>query len=114
MLAIAGQPTATAPGRPKPGRRFGWGRAKRLPYHRQPMALPRLAPRTFQRLTLVAVVAVAFIIVTGGAVRLTGSGLGCPNWPTCTGHQVVAPVSYHPLVEFVNRVVTGLVSVMVI
>jgi len=73
----------------------------------------RLTPRAYQRVTLAALVALGFIIVSGGAVRLTGSGLGCPNWPTCTDH-VVAPVSYHPMVEFVNRTVTGLVSAAVI
>ncbi len=78
------------------------------------MTVPRLAPRTYQRLTLVAAVAVGFIIVTGGAVRLTGSGLGCPDWPTCARGHVVAPLAYHALVEFVNRVVTAAVSVAVI
>ena len=47
--------------------------------------------------------ALGFIIVTGGAVRLTGSGLGCPDWPTCADHQVVAPWQYHAVVEFGNR-----------
>jgi cytochrome c oxidase assembly protein subunit 15 len=74
----------------------------------------QLSPRAYERLALVAAVAVAFIIVTGGAVRLTGSGLGCPDWPTCARGHVVAALSYHQLVEFVNRVVTGLVSVAVI
>jgi cytochrome c oxidase assembly protein subunit 15 len=54
--------------------------------------------------------AVAVIIVTGGAVRLTGSGLGCPDWPTCTKDRLVAELDYHQMIEFVNRVVTGLVS----
>jgi cytochrome c oxidase assembly protein subunit 15 len=58
--------------------------------------------------------AVGFIIVTGGAVRLTGSGLGCPDWPTCESNRVVAPLEYHAMVEFVNRTITGLVSVAVI
>jgi heme a synthase len=47
-------------------------------------------------------------------VRLTGSGLGCPDWPTCTAHNVVAPWQYHEMVEFGNRVVTAAVSVAVI
>ena len=58
--------------------------------------------------------ALAFIIVSGAAVRLTGSGLGCPDWPTCADNRVVAPLEYHAMVEFVNRTVTGLVSVAVI
>ncbi|MGH9226354.1 MAG: COX15/CtaA family protein [Acidimicrobiales bacterium] len=78
------------------------------------MQPPRLSPRAFRRLTLLAALAVAFIIVTGGAVRLTGSGLGCPDWPTCDNERIVAPIEYHAMVEFVNRTITGLVSVAVI
>lgn len=73
----------------------------------------RLSPRAYQRITLVALVALAFIVVTGAGVRLTGSGLGCPNWPTCDDGRIVAPLEYHAMVEFVNRTVTGLVSVAV-
>lgn len=73
----------------------------------------RLSPRAYQRVTLVALVALAFIVVTGAGVRLTGSGLGCPDWPTCDEGRIVAPLEYHALVEFVNRTVTGLVSVAV-
>jgi heme a synthase len=78
------------------------------------MRLPRLSPAAYRRITLVAALALAFIIVTGGAVRLTGSGLGCPDWPTCARDRVVAPWEYHAMVEFVNRTITGLVSVAVI
>jgi cytochrome c oxidase assembly protein subunit 15 len=77
------------------------------------MRLPRLSPTAYRRITFVAVLALAFIIVTGGAVRLTGSGLGCPDWPTCAEDRVVAPWEYHAMVEFVNRTITGLVSVAV-
>jgi cytochrome c oxidase assembly protein subunit 15 len=78
------------------------------------MQAPRLTPRTYRRITAVATVAVAFIIVTGGAVRLTGSGLGCPDWPTCAEDRLVAPWEYHAMVEFVNRTITGVVSIAVI
>jgi cytochrome c oxidase assembly protein subunit 15 len=74
----------------------------------------RLSPRTYRKITGASVLALSFIIVTGAAVRLTGSGLGCPDWPTCAGRRVVAPWQYHAMVEFTNRSVTGLVSVMVI
>src|SRR5579875_3646473 len=77
------------------------------------MALPRVSPPTFRRLTVAAAALLAAIVVTGGAVRLTGSGLGCPDWPRCTATSVVAPANYHALVEFVNRVVTSLVGVFV-
>ena len=76
--------------------------------------LPRLSPRAYQRITLLALIALAFIIVTGAAVRLTGSGLGCSDWPTCEQNQLVAPLEYHAMVEFVNRTITGLVSLAVI
>jgi len=74
----------------------------------------RLSPRTYRKVTGASVLALGFIIVTGAAVRLTGSGLGCPDWPTCAGRSVVAPWQYHAMVEFTNRSVTGLVSVLVI
>jgi cytochrome c oxidase assembly protein subunit 15 len=75
---------------------------------------PSLTPHAYARTTGLALAALAVIVVTGGAVRVTGSGLGCPDWPTCAAGHVVAPLSYHPMVEFLNRVVTGLVSVVVI
>jgi heme a synthase len=74
----------------------------------------RITPDAYRRITLFALVALCVIIVTGGAVRLTGSGLGCTDWPTCEGSQVVAPLEYHAWVEFGNRLFTGLVSVAVI
>lgn len=77
------------------------------------MQLPRCSPRTYQRITLLALVALGFIVVTGAAVRLTGSGLGCSDWPTCEENQLVAPLEYHAMVEFVNRTITGLVSIAV-
>lgn len=76
----------------------------------------RLSPPAFRRIAFVAGALLAVIIVTGGAVRLTGSGLGCPDWPNCqpgslTPHGVS---DGHAMVEFVNRVFTGAVSVGVI
>jgi cytochrome c oxidase assembly protein subunit 15 len=53
------------------------------------------------------------IIVTGEAVRLTGSGLGCPDWPTCFKYQVVASSSIHSRIEFGNRLVTLALVVIV-
>lgn len=53
------------------------------------------------------------IIGTGGAVRLTGSGLGCPTWPTCTAESLIptAELSFHGLIEFGNRMMTGVVGI---
>ena len=72
-----------------------------------------MTPRLFHRLAIVATALLAAIVVTGAAVRLTSSGLGCPTWPRCTPQSFVAPPSYHALVEFINRVVSALVGVFV-
>jgi cytochrome c oxidase assembly protein subunit 15 len=71
----------------------------------------RISPAAYRRLAMVAVVAIVGLILTGAAVRLTGSGLGCPKWPTCSTGHIVAPSRFHPAVEFANRVLTGTVSV---
>lgn len=67
--------------------------------------------RVFAWLSFVAQTA---IIATGGAVRLTGSGLGCPTWPTCTPDSLVPTeeLSYHSLIEFGNRLMTGVVGIV--
>ncbi|HEX2699833.1 MAG TPA: COX15/CtaA family protein [Acidimicrobiales bacterium] len=78
------------------------------------MARRTVTPDAYRRVTLLATAALGFIMVTGGAVRLTGSGLGCPDWPNCEQGRLVAPLEFQPMVEFVNRCVTGLVSVAII
>lgn len=74
----------------------------------------RLTPASYRRVTLFALVCLVVIIVTGGAVRLTGSGLGCTEWPTCEQGQVIAPLESHAWIEFGNRLFTGVVSVAVV
>lgn len=59
--------------------------------------------RAARRATAVALFFQWFIVATGATVRLTGSGLGCPNWPTCTTTRPVPELSFHPMVEFLNR-----------
>ncbi|MGB9111488.1 MAG: COX15/CtaA family protein [Acidimicrobiales bacterium] len=71
-------------------------------------------PRTVRALALASVVCYALLVLTGGAVRLTGSGLGCADWPECFQGHLVASASFHPLVEFTNRVVTIAVSVVTV
>ncbi len=71
-------------------------------------------PRTVRALALASVVCYALLVLTGGAVRLTGSGLGCADWPECFQGHLVAPASFHPLIEFTNRVVTIAVSAVTI
>ena len=76
------------------------------------MRLPEASPRLVRNIALVAVVSYALLVVSGGAVRLTGSGLGCPDWPSCYEHRLVAQASFHPLVEDVNRFVSVAVTVV--
>lgn len=65
-------------------------------------------PRTVQRAALAALVMSVVIVVTGGAVRLTGSGLGCPTWPKCTDDSLTATseMGLHGAIEFGNRMLT--------
>ncbi len=69
----------------------------------------RVSPQTMRRIALVSAVLLGFIILTGAAVRLTGSGLGCVDWPTCNNGSVTPELNdAHGLIEFGNRIVTGL------
>ncbi|MET8783081.1 MULTISPECIES: COX15/CtaA family protein [unclassified Streptomyces] len=65
-------------------------------------------PRTVQRAALAALVMSVVIVVTGGAVRLTGSGLGCPTWPQCTDDSLTTTraMGVHGAIEFGNRMLT--------
>ncbi len=76
----------------------------------------RISPTRYRTVTLVALVLLALIVVTGAAVRLTGSGLGCPEWPNCEPGSLTprSATNTHAMIEFVNRTITGLVSLGVI
>jgi cytochrome c oxidase assembly protein subunit 15 len=75
-----------------------------------------ITPATYQVLTLVALVFLGAIVVSGAAVRLTGSGMGCPTWPNCEDGSLVprGATGEHGWIEFVNRLFTGVVSVAVV
>ena len=68
----------------------------------------RISVRTFRIVAFVSALLLGFIMLTGSAVRLTGSGLGCPDWPTCQEGKIVPEGGGHAAIEFGNRVVTGL------
>ncbi|MEO3977099.1 COX15/CtaA family protein [Streptomyces sp. CAU 1734] len=72
-------------------------------------------PATVRRAALSAVVMTVLIIVTGGAVRLTGSGLGCDTWPKCTEDSLFATAEMgpHAFIEFGNRLLTYVLSAAV-
>jgi cytochrome c oxidase assembly protein subunit 15 len=73
-----------------------------------------LQPSQYRAVTIGALVAVCAIVVTGVAVRLTGSGLGCDDWPNCNDSELIDVSSSHAAIEQVNRLFTGLVSAAVI
>ncbi len=74
------------------------------------------SPRVLRELALASVVANVVIVVTGGAVRLTGSGLGCPTWPRCAGSSLVPAKanSFHGVIEFTNRQLTFVLGVIAV
>ena len=76
------------------------------------MQLTRVGPRAFLRAAQAALVLVVAHVVSGGAVRLTDSGLGCPDWPTCSRRSLTPPLSLHPVVEFGNRMVVVVLTVV--
>ncbi len=67
----------------------------------------------FRRLALTTALATFVLIVAGGFVRFSGSGLGCPEWPTCGG-QLIPPPTFQALVEFSHRFIAALVGLLVV
>jgi heme a synthase len=78
-------------------------------------ALPESPPRRrLRRFALAAVITNIAIVFTGGLVRVTGSGLGCPTWPTCDGQNLVPRpggdhAGWQTAIEFGNRLLTFVV-----
>lgn len=77
--------------------------------------LARLAvtPAQYRRVAYLTLASLTLIVMTGAAVRLTDSGLGCQNWPKCGGTPL-PPLSSHALIEFGNRAVSGVVGVITV
>jgi cytochrome c oxidase assembly protein subunit 15 len=84
--------------------------------HRVGGLLGRLVPpaRWLRPLAWATLVANIVIVVTGGAVRLTASGLGCPTWPRCTDESFRphGALDYHQAIEFGNRTLFGVLAVI--
>ena len=114
-------PADLTPGRDEPGSTAGpaarpaWLRG--LPRWAQAPLYP--GPVTMRRVALAGVAANAGIIMTGAAVRLSASGLGCPDWPDCTSRSLVAAGSagqpiFHTYIEFTNRMLTFVLMVVAV
>ena len=73
-----------------------------------------ISPGRYRTITAVALGLLVVIVITGAAVRLTGSGLGCDDWPRCNSNRLVDVSSTHAAIEQVNRLFTGLVSAGVV
>jgi cytochrome c oxidase assembly protein subunit 15 len=73
-----------------------------------------LTPERYALVTRVALWTLAGIVLTGAAVRVTGSGLGCPTWPKCTDSSLYTQLNTHGLIEFGNRMLTSVVTVAVL
>src|ERR1700761_7014114 len=74
----------------------------------------QVTPTQYRRICVASLWALGAIIVTGAAVRLSGSGLGCTDWPACTHNEFIGSWHFHKQIEQINRFFTGAVSVAVI
>jgi cytochrome c oxidase assembly protein subunit 15 len=73
-----------------------------------------ITPARYRAITAVPVSLLCLIVLTGVLVRLTGSGLGCDDWPNCNDRTPIDVSTKHAAIEQVNRLLTGLVSLGVI
>lgn len=78
--------------------------------------LPDRIDRRIRIFAWLSFLAETIIIATGGAVRLTSSGLGCPTWPLCTPDSLVPTpeMGLHGIIEFGNRLMTGVVGILAV
>ncbi len=81
-----------------------------------PQQLRASSRRLLKRLAVASLVSNIVIVVTGGAVRLTASGLGCPTWPRCTDNSFVVhdAMGAHGFIEFGNRLLTFVLAAVAI
>ena len=65
-----------------------------------------LSAPAFRWFAFASFLSMILIVLSGAAVRLTGSGLGCPDWPTCFHGRITGSLGIHPFIEYANRMVT--------
>lgn len=74
----------------------------------------RVRPERYSQVASAALALLCIIVLSGSMVRLTGSGLGCDDWPNCNSQKFVDVSSAHAAIEQLNRLFTGLVSLSVV
>jgi cytochrome c oxidase assembly protein subunit 15 len=70
-----------------------------------------ISPARYRQVAWAALAVCTLIVFTGAAVRLTGSGLGCPDWPRCDGTRLTPELHTHGIIEFSNRLMTSVVAI---
>jgi cytochrome c oxidase assembly protein subunit 15 len=75
------------------------------------MRVPRMSAVAFRRLTIVNLVLLVAIVVSGAIVRLSHSGLGCRDWPNCSASDFVSVATHHAAIEQINRIFSGLIGI---
>src|SRR4051794_29810432 len=75
------------------------------------MTTMQVSPGRYRQIAFAALGVCTLIVFTGAAVRLTGSGLGCPEWPRCEGTRLTPELHTHGIIEFSNRVMTSVVAI---
>jgi heme a synthase len=75
------------------------------------MTAMQVSPARYRQIAYAALGVCTLIVFTGAAVRLTGSGLGCPSWPRCEGTRLTPELKTHGIIEFSNRVMTSVVAI---
>ena len=75
------------------------------------MTSMQVSPARYRQIAYAALAVCTLIVFTGAAVRLTGSGLGCPSWPRCEGTRLTPELKTHGIIEFSNRVMTSVVAI---
>ncbi len=79
-----------------------------------PEAVTGISSRRYRQIVGVAGVFLVLIVLSGSAVRLTQSGLGCEDWPKCSEGQLVPEWAFHSWIEFGNRLISGVIGIIVI
>jgi cytochrome c oxidase assembly protein subunit 15 len=65
----------------------------------------------YRQLAIVTTIGICFLVVAGGVVRLTGSGLGCDDWPNCNDERFIDVSSGHAAIEQLNRLLSGVIGI---